>query len=157
MVLFIPEMTVSLFSVSALEIGGFGVAFFSGCAFLYLEVASPDTTVLLGVRHERLYRLLGQPMVGSSGFLDSDSVLVSKSEQVAQESELIWGTRSSSSTLRGLNRYEMTQMAAPKSMSPDQRSTEVAATTTDEMMELETDSGGDTRSTSHAKWECYIW
>jgi hypothetical protein len=52
-------MTVNLLSVSALEIDGFGVAFYCGWVFLYPEGATPDTTVLLGVRHERLYKLLG--------------------------------------------------------------------------------------------------
>jgi hypothetical protein len=47
-------------------------------------------------------------MVGSNGLLDSDFVLVSKSEHVSWESELMWGTRSSSSSLREINRYEMT-------------------------------------------------
>jgi hypothetical protein len=89
-VLFIPKMTVNLLSVSTLEIDGFGVAFFCGRVFLYPEGATPDTTVLLGVRHERLYRLLGQPVIGSSGFLDSEFVL--ESGQVARERELIPGT-----------------------------------------------------------------
>jgi hypothetical protein len=90
-VLFIPEMTVNLLSVSALEIDGFGVAFYCGWVFLYPEGATPDTTVLLGVKHERLYRLLGQPVIGSSGYLDSESVSVSESGQVARERELIPG------------------------------------------------------------------
>jgi hypothetical protein len=176
-VLFIPEMTINLLSVSALEIDGFGVAFYYGRVFLYLEGATPDTTILLGVRHERLYRLLGQLVIGSSGYLDSESVSVSESGQVAWERELISGTQFSSSTLRGLNRYELTQTDAqesvetPRSMSSVHRSVEVATeassavgaeasssegatTTTDGMMELETDSGGGTRSTSLAKREC---
>jgi hypothetical protein len=107
---FIPELTVNLLSVSAVEIDGIGVAFFCGRVFLYPEGATPTTTVLLGVRHERLYRSLGQPVVGSSGFLDSESVSVSESGKVAQERELILGTQSSSNTLRGLNRCELTQM-----------------------------------------------
>jgi hypothetical protein len=92
-VLFIPEMTINFLSVSALEIDGFGVAFFCGRVFLYPEGATLDTTILLGVRYERLYRLLGQPVVGSNGFLDSESMSVSESEQVAWESELILGTQ----------------------------------------------------------------
>jgi hypothetical protein len=70
-VLFIPEMTVNLLSMLALEIDIFGVAFFYGRVFLYPEGATPDTTILLGVKHERLYKLLGQAVVGSTGFLDS--------------------------------------------------------------------------------------
>jgi hypothetical protein len=77
--------------------------FFHGLAFLYLEGATLDTIIFIFVQHERLYRLLRQPVVGSSGFLDSESMSVSKSEQVDQKSELITGTQASSSTLKGLN------------------------------------------------------
>jgi hypothetical protein len=66
--------------------------------------ATPDTTMMLGVGYERLYRLLGRPVLGSSGFVDSD--YVSKSWQVAQERELIHGTQSSSETLKGINIHE---------------------------------------------------
>lgn len=38
---------------------------------------TPDKAILLGVRYERLYRLLGQLVFGSSGFLDSELVSVS--------------------------------------------------------------------------------
>jgi hypothetical protein len=173
-VLFIQEMTVNLLSVSSLEIDGFGVAFYCGQVLLYPKGATPDTAVLLGDRHERLYRLLGQPVVGSNGFLDSESV--SKSGQVAPERELIPRTHSSSSTLRGLSRYELTQIDAhesvetPRSMSLVHRSVEVttetssavgaetsslegAAMAADGMTKLETNSGGGTRSTSLAKRE----
>jgi hypothetical protein len=85
-------------------------------------------------------------------------------------------------TLRGLNRHEWTQMDAqesvksPRSMSSVHRSTKVAAEASSAVGavascsegaeasstegaamavdELETDSGGDTRSTSLAKREC---
>jgi hypothetical protein len=92
-VFYVLEMTINLLSVSSLEIDGFGVAFYYGHVFLYPEEATPDTTVLLGVRYERMYRLLGQPVLGSSVFMDSDSV--SRSGQVARERELIPGTQSS--------------------------------------------------------------
>ena len=76
--------------------------------------ATADTIVMLGVKYEGLYRLLGRPMLGSSGFLDSDSV--SESWQVARERELIHGTQSSSGTLKGLNRHESTQLDAQESV-----------------------------------------
>jgi hypothetical protein len=88
-VLFVPKLPVNLLLVSALEVDGCGVVFFRGLVFLYPEGATPDTTILLGVQHERLYRLLGQLVVGSSGFLDSESVSVSESEQVDRKSELV--------------------------------------------------------------------
>jgi hypothetical protein len=70
---------------------------------------------LLGVQHERLYRLLGKPVVGSSGFLDLKSVLVSESEYDAQKSELILRTQAFSITIRGLNWYEVTHLDAHES------------------------------------------
>jgi hypothetical protein len=114
-------------------------------------------------------------VLGSSGFLDSDSM--SESGQVAWERELILGTRSSFGTLRGLSRHELTQMDAresvksPRSMSSVHRSAEVAADASsavgveasssegaamaaDGMMDLEMGSSGDTRSTSLTKREC---
>jgi hypothetical protein len=102
-VLFFLELPINLLSVSALEVDGFGIVFFCGQVFLYPKGATPDIVVLLGVQYERLYGLLGQPVVGSSGFLDSESMSVSESGQVARKSELIPETRASSNTLRGLN------------------------------------------------------
>jgi hypothetical protein len=80
--LYISKLSINLLSVSALEVDGFGVPFYYGRVFLYPEGATLDTTMLLGVRYETMYRLLGRPVLGSSGFLDSDSV--SKSGQVAR-------------------------------------------------------------------------
>jgi hypothetical protein len=179
-VLYIPELTVNLLSVSALDESGFGVVFYGGHVFLYPVGATADTAVMLGVKYEGLYRLLGRPVLGSSGFLDSDSV--SESWQVARERELIHGTQSSSGTLKGLSRHESTQMDAqesvqsPRSMSSVRGTTEVAAEASSAVGvvascsegaetsstegaamaadEMETDSGGDTRSTSLAKREC---
>jgi hypothetical protein len=135
---------------------------------------------MLGVKYEGLYKLLGRPMLGSSGFLDSDSVM--ESWQVAWERELIHGTQSSSGTLKGLSRHESTQWDAqesvqsPRSMSLVRGIKEVVAeaysvvgvvasclegvetsSTEGEAMavdEMETISGGDTKSTSLAKREC---
>jgi hypothetical protein len=179
-VLYVPELTINLLSVSALDESGFGVVFNSGHVFLYPVGATADTTTMLGVRYERLYRLLGRPVLESSGFLDSDSV--SESWQVARERELIHGTQSSSGTLKGLNRHESTQLDAqesvqsPRSMSSVRGTAEVAAEASSAVGvvascsegaetsstegaamaadEMETDSGGDTRSTSLAKREC---
>jgi hypothetical protein len=179
-VLYVPELTINFLSVSALDESGFRVVFNSGHVFLYPMGETIDTTVMLGVKYEGLYRLLGRPVLGSSGFLVSNSV--SESWKVAWERELIHGSQSSFGTLKGLNRHESTQLDAqesvqsPRSMSSVRGTTEVSTeassvvgvvascseraetssiegttTTTDEM---ETDSGGDTRSTSLAKREC---
>jgi hypothetical protein len=94
-----------------------------------------------------------------------------------RERELIPGTQSSSRILRGFIRHELTQMdvkesvKSPRRMSSVHRSMKVAAdassavgakvsssegttTTVDGTMDLVTDSGGGTRSTSLAKREC---
>jgi hypothetical protein len=96
--------------VSALDESGFGVIFYGGHVFLYPMGETANIAEMLGVRYEGLYRLLGQPVLASSGFLDSDSV--SESWKVAREIELIQGTQSYSKTLRGLSRHESTQMDA---------------------------------------------
>jgi hypothetical protein len=106
-VLYIPELMVIFISVSALDESGFGVVFHVGNVFLYPMGATADRVVMLGVKYEGLYMLLGRPVLGSNGFLDSDSM--SESWQVAQrERELIHGTQSSSGTLKGLNKHEST-------------------------------------------------
>ena len=129
-VLYVPELTLNFLSVLALDENGFGVFFNNGHVFLYPVGATADTEVMLGVKYEGLYRLLGRPVLGSNGFLDSDSV--SESWQVARERELIHGTQSSFETLKGLNRHESTQldaqesMESPRSMSSVHGTTEVA-------------------------------
>lgn len=52
----------------------FGVVFYGGHVFLYPVGATIDTIVMLGVKYEGLYRLLGRPVLGSNRFLDSDFV-----------------------------------------------------------------------------------
>jgi hypothetical protein len=58
-VLFVLEMNVSLLSVSTLEDEGYGVMLQHGHVNKYSEGATLDATIVLGVRHGRLYRLLG--------------------------------------------------------------------------------------------------
>jgi hypothetical protein len=48
---------VNLLSVSTFEIDGCGIVFYQGMAYLYPEGVSFDTSVLLDVQSERLYRL----------------------------------------------------------------------------------------------------
>jgi hypothetical protein len=107
-VLYIPELTVNFLSVLAFDESGFRFVSYGEPLFLYPAGATADTAVMLGVRYEGMYKLFGRPVLGSSGFLDLDSL--SESGQVALERELIPRTRSSSGTLRGLNRHESTQM-----------------------------------------------
>jgi hypothetical protein len=48
---------------------------------VYSQEATPDKEIVLGIRKERLYKLLGRPIVWSNGCLDStsDSMLYSTS------------------------------------------------------------------------------
>lgn len=53
---------------------GCGLVFHDGVVDLYPEGVSCDTKVLIGIRMERLYRLLGElVVVGSNGWLDLES------------------------------------------------------------------------------------
>jgi hypothetical protein len=73
-VLFIIDMKINLLSVSSLDIDGFGFIFFSERVFLYPNEATLKMTLFHGVKHERLYRLFGQPLIGSSRFMDLESI-----------------------------------------------------------------------------------
>jgi hypothetical protein len=52
---------------------------------VYSREATQDTTIVLGVCKERLYRLLGRPIIWSNGFLDStlDSMSDSMSDSTS--------------------------------------------------------------------------
>jgi hypothetical protein len=52
---------------------------------VYSREATQDTTIVLGVRKDKLYRLLGRPIIRSSGFLDlaSYSTLDSMSDSTS--------------------------------------------------------------------------
>jgi hypothetical protein len=77
--LYVPYLKVNLLSVAAFEDEGYAVAFQNGQVLVYSREATQDTTIVLGVRKERLYRLLGRPIIWSNGFLDSTSDSVSDS------------------------------------------------------------------------------
>jgi hypothetical protein len=71
-----------------------------GHVLIYREGATLDASLVLGVRQGRLYRLLGQPVCKSKRILDLGSVSVTS------------GCEATSSTIRSLNWYEMTQLDA---------------------------------------------
>jgi hypothetical protein len=48
---------------------------------MHLEGAIPHTTVSLGVREGRVYRLWGKPVGGSKGILDHGLMLVTEDEE----------------------------------------------------------------------------
>jgi hypothetical protein len=71
--LYVPYLKVNLLSVATFEDEGYAVTFQNGQVLVYSREATPDTTIVLGIHKERLYRLLGRPIVWSNGFLDSTS------------------------------------------------------------------------------------
>jgi hypothetical protein len=75
--LYVPYFKVNLLLVASFEDEGYAVAFQDVQVLVYSREATQDTTIVLGVRKERLYRLLGRPIIESNGLLDStlDSML----------------------------------------------------------------------------------
>jgi hypothetical protein len=61
-VLYVPGLKKNLLSVSVMEDKGFVVIFQKGQVLICPEGASPDTTVVIGVREGNLYRLQGKPI-----------------------------------------------------------------------------------------------
>jgi hypothetical protein len=162
-VLFVPELKVSLLSVSTLEDEGYGVVFqiVDMCSYIQRELPWMQQQCLVS-DIERLYNLLGQPVCESKGILDSGSMSVTG------------GCEATSNTVKSLSWYEMTQLDSqeceetPKGMVRRNRSSthdlvqvagklfgsKGATTTTNGVMGLETDPGGGSRSTFLAKREC---
>jgi len=68
---------------------------------VYSKEATQDMTMVLGSRKERLYRLLGIPIIGSSGYLDSvlDSISYSNS---LSETLLEIGSYNTPSSINGI-------------------------------------------------------
>jgi hypothetical protein len=148
-VMYVPELKVNLLSVAALEDMGYAVMFEDGQVLIRAEGAdTQDAAVRLGIREGMMYRVLGQPVVGSKGILDQRSVSVAES----------CGRVASSKTAKSVSWYDLTLMEEP-SRTSDQSATEVAgmssssegAATTTDLMGSEIDPGGDT---SLAKREC---
>jgi hypothetical protein len=87
-VLYVPEIRRNLLSISALEYKGYVVLFQNGQVFMQSERASADTTVNIGVKEGRVYRLQGKPVGRSKGILDHGLMLVTKDpEQEALKGE----------------------------------------------------------------------
>jgi hypothetical protein len=57
------------------------VLFQKGQVLIHSEGAIPDTTVNIGVREGRVYRLQGNPVRGSKGILDHGSMSVTEDEE----------------------------------------------------------------------------
>jgi len=99
-VLFVSELKVRLLSVSSLEDKGYAFVFEYGHMLIYPEGDTLDAKTMLVVIHGMLYRFIKQLMCESKEILDPGSMSV------------IGGCEDTSSTLRILNKYEMTQLDA---------------------------------------------
>jgi hypothetical protein len=61
----------NLLLIAEFEYEVYAVASQNGQVLVYSREVALDTTIVLGIRKERLYRLLGRPIVWSNGLLDS--------------------------------------------------------------------------------------
>jgi hypothetical protein len=74
-VMYVPELKVNLFSISALEDMGYELMFVDGHVLIQAKGAALDAALRLGIKQGMMYRVLGQPVGGSRGILDHRSVL----------------------------------------------------------------------------------
>jgi hypothetical protein len=97
--LYFIYLKVNLLSVSSFEHEIYAVAFQNVQVLLYSMEATPDTTIVLEVHKERLYRLLGRPIVLSNVLLDSTSDLISYSTSMLEELSEVGTCKIPSSTM----------------------------------------------------------
>jgi hypothetical protein len=149
--LFVPEMKVNLLSVSTLEDMGYVVMFEDGQVLIWSEGAdTQDAIVRLGIRENMMYKVLGQPVVGSKGILDCRSVSKTESSELVTPSKIV----------KTVNWYDMTLMDEENWL-PNQSVAEVARGSSNsagaviavaaDLMSSEIDPRGDT---CLAKREC---
>lgn len=87
-VLYVPELKMNLLSNSTLEDKGVGILFQDEHVLTYLEGATLDTVLGIGVREGKMYRLQGKLVGGSKGILDHGPMLVAEyAEKEAQKGE----------------------------------------------------------------------
>jgi hypothetical protein len=70
---------------------------------VYSRKVTQDTTIVLVVHKERLYMLLGRPIIGSNGFLDSTSDSASDSTSASEALSEIGSCETPSSTKRRMS------------------------------------------------------
>jgi hypothetical protein len=68
--LYVLDFKVNLLSVAIFLYEGYAIAFQNSQVLVYSREDALDTTIILGVHKERLYRLLGRPIVWYNGLLD---------------------------------------------------------------------------------------
>jgi hypothetical protein len=81
--LYVPDLKVNLLSVATFEDDGYIVTFKDGQVRVHSREVAPDTTIVLGVHIERMYRLLRRPRVWTNGFLESYSASNSMSDSAS--------------------------------------------------------------------------
>jgi len=72
-VLYVPKLSLNFLYVLDFEMDGCGMVFHQGLVYRYREGVFSDIGVVLGFWSERLYRLLGEPVVGTNGWLELES------------------------------------------------------------------------------------
>jgi hypothetical protein len=103
-VMYVPELKVNFLSLATLEDMGYAVMFEDGQVFIRAEGAdTQDVAVRLGIREGMMYRVPGQPVLGSKGILDQRSVSVAES----------CGRVASSKTTKFVTWYDLTLMEKP--------------------------------------------
>jgi hypothetical protein len=82
--LYVPDLKVNLLSVATFEDEGYAITFQNGRVVECSREDTPDTSMVLGIHKERLYRLLGRTLVWSNGYLDSTSDSMSYSTSTSE-------------------------------------------------------------------------
>jgi hypothetical protein len=77
-VLYVPELKNNLLSVLVLEEMDFVVTFQKGKVLICSEGDIPDTTMSIGIKEGKLYRLQVHPVRRSKGILDHGSMSVTE-------------------------------------------------------------------------------
>jgi hypothetical protein len=80
-VLYVPELRRNMLSVLALEDMGYAVLFQNRQVFMHSKGASSNTTMSIGVRESKVYKLQDKPVGGSKGILDHGSMSITKDEE----------------------------------------------------------------------------
>jgi hypothetical protein len=82
--LYVPDLKVNFLSVASFEDDGYIITFWNGRLPAYSREVTPDMTIILGIRKERLYGLLGRPIVWYNSYLDSTSDSASTIEALSK-------------------------------------------------------------------------
>jgi hypothetical protein len=82
--LYVPYLKVNILSISSFKYERYAIAFWDKQVLVYSKEATQDKTIMIGIRKERLYRLLVRPIIRSNGYFDSTSDSYSLSEAFSE-------------------------------------------------------------------------